>query len=497
VQCQGGKKHAPVHKPQWLRWAVAHSSTLDWVHCNDNTCFQHASLVAEGLVRFDPSNPLKVLPSLAEQWENPSPTQWVFKLKPNVKWSDGHPLTARHFIETWEKSLRNFKHCPNSSILFSIVNARAFAEGKVPFHAVGLSAPNPNILIIRLHTPKPNFLLTLCHPATWPSRSEKNAFVTLGPFMLEKSTDNSTRYVRNPLYHGPSAALAGIEIKVVPSENSRLELFFNKEIDLADVTGENLPSLVEGQPGKKTFPTSRLVALVVNTSKKPFQSAKSRLALQKAINREEMIALLKWNYLPAYRVFAYYASSPPSWSVKYSQPSARELFAAVHIDPLGLRLIEPIPILFARPVLQFTHFREAQDTADNIRAQWIKNLDLRVELTSAEHLNTPTPASLGLIELFIDPIDPLSTLETFSSTGLTNPYHWKNRTFDLQLHQALAERTMEGMMEQLELAEKILIAQESAFIPLYLKTKTVMVAEHVKGLRQNPIEIWDFRDTSI
>jgi peptide/nickel transport system substrate-binding protein len=55
---------------------------------------------------------LKVEPSLALSWQQLSPTQMRFKLRPNVKFHDGTPFTADDVVFTFQRALSdtsNFK----------------------------------------------------------------------------------------------------------------------------------------------------------------------------------------------------------------------------------------------------------------------------------------------------------------------------------------------------------------------------------------------------
>lgn len=54
------------------------------------------------LVDYDLST-LNVAPGLAESWSvEPDQKTWTFKLRKNLKWSDGHPLTADDVVFTWQ-----------------------------------------------------------------------------------------------------------------------------------------------------------------------------------------------------------------------------------------------------------------------------------------------------------------------------------------------------------------------------------------------------------
>ena len=40
----------------------------------------------------------KIVPGVAESWKQTDPVTWVFKLRPNAKWSNGDPVTAEDFV---------------------------------------------------------------------------------------------------------------------------------------------------------------------------------------------------------------------------------------------------------------------------------------------------------------------------------------------------------------------------------------------------------------
>ena len=75
------------------------AGTLDPRLARDTTAYRIADLIYSGLVHLTPG--LEPEPDLAESWENPNPTTWIFKLRPNLKFSDGSPLTAADVVFTF------------------------------------------------------------------------------------------------------------------------------------------------------------------------------------------------------------------------------------------------------------------------------------------------------------------------------------------------------------------------------------------------------------
>ena len=78
------------------------AGTLDPRLTRDTTAYRTADLIYSGLVHLTPS--LEPVPDLAESWENPDPQTWIFKLRPDLTFSDGSPLTADDVVFTLRAS---------------------------------------------------------------------------------------------------------------------------------------------------------------------------------------------------------------------------------------------------------------------------------------------------------------------------------------------------------------------------------------------------------
>jgi peptide/nickel transport system substrate-binding protein len=75
------------------------AGTLDPRLTRDTTASRTADLIYAGLVHITPS--LEAVPDLAESWENPDPQTFIFKLRPDLTFSDGSPLTADDVVFTY------------------------------------------------------------------------------------------------------------------------------------------------------------------------------------------------------------------------------------------------------------------------------------------------------------------------------------------------------------------------------------------------------------
>ena len=85
----------------------------------------------EGLTVVDASKPGAVLPGVAASWEAaPDGKTWTFHLRPEAKWSDGSPVTARDFACAWTRlaSQEDPRRSPHAPLLEGFVGARALTQ---------------------------------------------------------------------------------------------------------------------------------------------------------------------------------------------------------------------------------------------------------------------------------------------------------------------------------------------------------------------------------
>src|SRR5437879_12338275 len=96
---------------------------------NDTTARRVIEQVYDGLIELDPQ--LRPQPALAESWTQASPTVWVFKLRKNVRFHDGTPLTAADVVFTYTTILDPPLPAPRPGLYPTISRAQATAHRAV------------------------------------------------------------------------------------------------------------------------------------------------------------------------------------------------------------------------------------------------------------------------------------------------------------------------------------------------------------------------------
>ena len=491
-----------------LRWAVGTpTETLDWTLCASRQCLNQSALIMEGLTSLTNSDQqVRAVPNLAREWSSPSPTEFIFKLKHNISWSNGRPLRARQFIQAWEKLLSPHSHAAFAPLLFSIANAKAFNEGKIGFSEVGVFALDDETLILRLDAPDALLPLKLSHPATWPigETTPGTPSPVLGPFFLERATPGvSWRYVRNSSYHGSPASLGAIEIRYVEKATTRIDLFMSGETDLVDELPESILPSIEQIPGFFSETSNRLIAAVYNTSKRIFSTIEQRQGFSKNISVDEVARLVGRHDTPVSHLFPG-TEIVSGWTPDLSPSVAKNLLAPfVVIDAsTGKSKTSTFNHSNGRLTLSWNRNAIPNGVAENIQAQLQKNLDLKFDLAPLgsplrDDSTEPDNSALTLVSLSLSPLAPVGPFEIFASNNPRNPARWKNKMFDVMLAQAQQSSNLPDWSEKLKEADELIVAREVVVMPLVIRSRNGLRLPQIRNLSQNPIEIWDFRDTTM
>ncbi|HVR37271.1 MAG TPA: ABC transporter substrate-binding protein, partial [Methylomirabilota bacterium] len=127
---------------------------------------EHNIIVAllEGLVSEDPTD-LTPVPGVAERWDiSEDETVYTFHFREDARWSNGDPVTALDFVNSFKRILTPTLAGEYAYMLFVMKNAEAYNKGEITdFSEVGATAVNDRTLQITLNNPAPYFLSLLNH----------------------------------------------------------------------------------------------------------------------------------------------------------------------------------------------------------------------------------------------------------------------------------------------------------------------------------------------
>jgi peptide/nickel transport system substrate-binding protein len=259
----------------------------------------------------------ELIPGLAESV--PTPTNggktYTFKLRPNLKYSDGEPVKASDFTHEIKRLL--FLGGPYASFFVQYLGADKFVAAKNP------KAPLPGIvaddatgkITVNLTTPDSRFLYTVAEPAAAPTPASKSPFKDLtsnpppgvGPYTM-KIVNPTREYIltKNPNFNIPGIAkgkVDKIDGKISSDVNAMAENIINGNMDFMteDPTGDLLPQIEAKYKDRfRLDPTPpNVYYFFMNVTTPPFNKLAARQAVNYAIDSRALQRIFSGRLQPA------------------------------------------------------------------------------------------------------------------------------------------------------------------------------------------------------
>ena len=150
---QAARPTCPAGQSCLLYGNQSEPETLDPAKATGSWETRIIAQLSEGLTRRGADG--RVEPAIARSWTvSPDGLVWTFMLRATA-WSDGVPLTADDFVYGLRRTLAPATASQSAFMLYPIRNGRQVASGTTPVEGLGVEAPAPDTLIIRLEHPWP------------------------------------------------------------------------------------------------------------------------------------------------------------------------------------------------------------------------------------------------------------------------------------------------------------------------------------------------------
>lgn len=189
---------------------------------NDTSARRLVDLVYDGLVLLDAQ--LNPQPALAESWETPDDTTWVFTLRSDVTFHDGEAFTADDVVYTFETVLDEDFAAPYRSLYTPIASITAVDPRTVEFK---LSEPYAPFLAYM------EFGIVPQHLGEDESHDLGQSPVGTGPFRLTNWARNSEiQFEAFGDYWGGAPSLETVTFFIIPDNTVRATALETGDLDL-------------------------------------------------------------------------------------------------------------------------------------------------------------------------------------------------------------------------------------------------------------------------
>jgi peptide/nickel transport system substrate-binding protein len=435
-------------------------------------------LVYENLVWIDQN--LEPQPELAERWEQKSPTEYVFHLRPGVKFHNGKDLDAEDVKYTYDR-VRDPKVSPGANDLLAIK-----AIDVVDRHAVRFTLTGPFATFLVNIAGKYNGVIPKGSAGDGKELLTKG--IGTGPFTIDEF-DPSRRLAlkRNPSYWGAQKPLLdAIVFQAIPDESSIVAGLRTGQVQLAEFASGLNFQVAKGIASLDTVqaPSTRWVVLDLAGDQEPTSKLEVRQAIALALDRAAILQIAGSGLGQRLGVL------PPGlkyWAVPWQElpnqqrdvAKAKALLQKAGYPgrvSMKIRNIVGFPALAAALPVIVDNLREAGidvtvETVDG--GVWIK-----------DWVVPQSPPTMNEWGGFVDP-DQAFHRHFHSAPGGKDFRRWKNAKADelLDSGRTILDR---GRRKQVYDQVQRLMAEDPISLPLYSPDLFYAMQKTVKGFQPHP-----------
>ncbi len=437
-------------------------------------------------------------PAIAESLKkSPDLTEYTFTLRKDAKWSDGRGIRAADFRDAWLRVLSPQSVSIYTYYLFDIENAKEYNQKEITDASkVGITVVDDHTLKVKLKRPRPKWEATTAFWPLFPVRSDQierfgtnwwrpGALLSSGPFMLDSyETGKTVVLKRNPHYPKVNSDITELRFQVDTPEDATKKYKDGFYEFLWGVPR----NVLEKKISKKSIQEMRIMRvyfLALNAAKFPTNNREFRMALLKAISKNELLPKGNVDLIPISTMIP--APLPGSKGALELKANPKE--AKAHLEKSGVLTQSKFKLRMLTNI-----FEPFQSIGRNLESQLIDHLGLNVDLAALPGLEYTTYMNLGdydlaLITWTAKVLSPEDFLLPYSGEAVFNRLNYRNSVFDQWLLDGMKAKDAETLEKSLRMAQAVFIVDEGVGAPLFTEKAAFLRSKTIKKIYFNHMGI--------
>jgi oligopeptide transport system substrate-binding protein len=482
---------------------MAEPTSFDWHQASTSVETPLMMNLMEGLMEVDTN--LKPKACLAESLQlSKDQKVYTFKIRKNVKWSDGTVLKAQDFVEGWKRLLTPATGAPYAYLLYDVVGAEEFNKKKSSdFLKVGIVAKNDSTFVVTLKQPVAYFQFLTGFWPLFPIRKDlidkdpthwmkPGKLVTVGPYTLDSYVMQSKIVMKaNPHYWRKTGNVTEAVAQIIKDSATAVNVFKSGGIQMMQDFSPDDLKMVRPMAEFKTFPYLKTHYIAFRVKGSVAENQNLRLAIAHAIDRKPIPSILNGSqkvatsFIPP-KVVGY----DPKIGVPYDVAKAKD-----YLSKSGFDVKKPIEFI-AR------NSERPRILTQYIQSELKKNLGLSIQISLYDHKvfrSEITTQNIPMMMMVWSADYPdgdtfMGLFETGTGNNLTK---FSNAKFDENIKKAREDWNTLKRDKLYKEAQDIVQQKEAAIIPLYYEENEALVGKSVKGFNINPIGYFYIKDLSL
>lgn len=482
--------------------------SMDTIFTQDEPSINAQANVFEGLYQLDEKD--NVIPAVAKELPviSEDGKTYTINLREDAKWSNGDGVTANDFVFAWRKMATPSNQANYFFLLDgTILNGSAIIKEEKQPEELGVNAIDAYTLEVKLEKPVAYFTSLLTFSPFYPQNEKfvtekgkeygtsSEAIVSNGPFLMENWDQSSTTWdlVKNPDYYDADTVKSEqIHFSVLKETNTVFNLFESGELDVGILSGDFATQNIDN-PDYQVIQRSKVFYMKLNQlrNEKPsiFSNENVRKAVAYGLDKKGLTEKILADGSEA--VFGFiphnFVSNPVTGQefrdeagdlAKTDEAKAQSYLAEAEKELNGKIEIELLSRDGAidKKVAEFIQ-DQLQTTLPGLKIN-IKT----VPLNNSIELTKKGDYELAIASWGPDYQDPMTFLEN-SVTG--NNSNYSSKTYDNLISDAstIYANDLAKRWKTLIAAEKVLVEEDAALIPLYQQARGQLVRKGVTGIQ--------------
>ncbi|RMF85126.1 MAG: ABC transporter substrate-binding protein [Nitrospinota bacterium] len=479
-------------------WNLDQIERLDPAFINTTEQMQIATNIFSGLVYADHN--LVPQPDLAESWEvSKDGREWVFKLREGVKFHDGSDFTADDVLFTYNRTNNPKVGSIHRRRLAEIEKVEKLGKYEVRFK---LKSPSAAFLMATLSR-FPGRAMAIVSRTALEKMGDKQYNVTpvgTGPFrVVEHKVGSKLVLERFDDYFRPGIPkVKRITIIPVPEPETAVSALRTGDIQFHNRPPSQFLDVLRADPNIVIMegPDPGFQSLELNQNRvEAFKDVRVRLAIAKAINRDE---LAKRGYFG--RVLPDVGPIPAAQKL-YFRENKREISAQKYDPDTAIRLWEEAKVGKMKLKLLTSIVRGNLRGAQVLKPLIEQVLPIEFEIEQADPSVYFQRGRQGDYETYLAgsgaDVDPNDSLRDFFITKAKfNYFGYSNPTVDVIIEEQFREGNTQRRIALVHLAEDLVMADAPLAFTHHLIEFVAMRSE-VKNFRMSPTPTWDFSQITL
>ncbi len=454
---------------------------------------------------------------------------YTFKLRDDIVWSDGEPVTAGDFVYSWKRIVDPATAADYGYLLDGIVeNAAAIQAGEAEPDTLGITAVDDKTLEIKLESECPYFLGLCGFAALMPLRqdvieefgnewTDPGNLVGNGPYVLTDWVhDSYLEMTRSETYYGGDAGPDKITWYLSDSQTSMLASYQGGEYDFFDDIPTDQIETLTASGDAHAAP--QIGTYYLYLSAKNIPDWRVRAAISLAIDRENIVEnVTQGGQLPATGLVAagITTANDEDWTEVYGDVTTKalsELYPDYDLETYSGRC-ELAEALLEEAVAdgydasatinyEYNTSESHKAIAEAIQADVSSVLGLDMKLANSEwqtYTNNLGEDNFGVARLgWIADYDDASTyVELFTNGNSYNYGEWVNDEYTDLVNQAKALPGSEERDALMAQAEELMFGEGGyPCAPLYFYVQQYCIKSNIKHAGWTPLGYFVFSNAT-